>query len=82
MRRAVTESDTEEALRVLERNRAQLAASLARAESDRHDRFPRSATFRWIIRHLAGRSLAATAGALLLRMALRRVKRAMRGTAR
>lgn len=82
MRRAVAESDTEEALRVLERNRAQLAASLARAEPDRHDRFPRSATFRWIMRHLAGRSLAATAGALLLRMALRRVKRAIHAKAR
>lgn len=78
MRRAVSESDTEEALRVLERNRAQLTASLAASEPGRHDHFPRSATFRWVMRHVAGRSLAATAGALLLRMAMRRVSRAIR----
>jgi hypothetical protein len=78
MRRPVAASDTQEAVRLLERNRAQLAASLAPPEPDRHDRFPRSATFRWIVRHLAGRSLAATAGALLLRMAVRRVSRRIR----
>jgi hypothetical protein len=74
----VAASDTQEAVRQLEANRARLAASLAPAEPDRHDRFPRSATFRWLVRHLAGRSLAATVGALLLRVAVRRVSRAIR----
>jgi hypothetical protein len=76
--RPVSATDTLEAERVLERNRARLAATLEPAEPDRHDRFPRSATFRWILRHVAGRSLAATAGALLFRMAVRRATRAIR----
>jgi len=82
MRRAASATDTLEAERVLERNRAQVAAAFTPAEPDRHDRFPRSATFRWILRHVAGRSLAATAGALLLRVAVRRVSRRLRATAR
>jgi hypothetical protein len=76
--RPVSATETLEAERVLRRNRARLAATLEPAEPDRHDRFPRSATFRWILRHVAGRSLAATAGALLLRMAVRRASRVIR----
>lgn len=78
MRSAVSESATREALLVLERDRAQLAAALAPAQRDRHDTFPRSATFRWITARMAGRSLAATASALLLRMVMRRLLRALR----
>jgi hypothetical protein len=68
-------SDTQEALRVLERDRAELAA-LTAPVADQHDAFPRSATFRWLAGHISGRSLGTAAGALLLRVALRRLLRA------
>jgi hypothetical protein len=80
MTRAVSDREVREAVHVLERDRARLTATFAPPEPDRHDRFPRSATFRWLTARLAGRSLAATAGALLLRMAMRRLLR--RATAR
>jgi hypothetical protein len=80
MTHAVSDDEVREAMQVLEGDRARLAATFAPAEPDRHDRFPRSATFRWLTARMAGRSLAATAGAVLLRMAVRRLLR--RATAR
>ena len=76
MRPRVTDGDVADAAQQLARDRAEIALVLAPAPPDLHDRFPRSATFRWIIGHFSGRSVAATGGALLLRMAVRRMMRA------
>ncbi len=51
----------ESASLVLERNRAELRAVLEPDAPEVRDRFPRSATVRWIIGHLSPRSLAMTA---------------------
>ena len=68
-------ADTREALRLLERDRAELAA-LATPVPDERDTFPRSTTLRWLLGHASGRSLGTAAGALVLRVALRRLLRA------
>jgi hypothetical protein len=61
------------AVRVLAGDRAELAALFSSRGAERdEDTFPRSATFRWIRAHLSGNSVAATGGALLLRMLVRR----------
>ncbi len=54
-----TDARAEAALLTMQRNRDQLLAAYAPAAKS-SDQFPRSATFRWAISHLTGRSLAST----------------------
>ena len=50
----------------MQRNRAELRAVFAPANEATRDQFPRSATFRWVARHLTPRALASTAMAAAL----------------
>jgi hypothetical protein len=56
-----TDLRAQEAIRTLEQNRAELCAALAASRSVPGREFPRSATFRWLRKHLAPSALASTA---------------------
>ena len=64
----------QQALVALERNRAEVRAAFAPRPATGADGFPRSATFRWLSRHVSARALVSTAAsAALTRMPLGRV---------
>lgn len=56
----------QDARQILELNRAELRATIAASRSRPAREFPRSATFRWLARHLTPRTLASTALTSLL----------------
>ena len=75
--RLAPDARAEAALVAMQRNREQLLAVYAPA-AGRSDRFPRSATFRWVTSHLSGRSLASTlVSAALLKPAWARILRVL-----